>query len=206
MQYLFYDSKKYKLKQSSLTRENWKKGKFNFLYRRIQRRCARTECKNNFSVIPSNLKKYCSRNCAAIVNNTARKWPEIVKQKISLALRGRPSPYKGIVKVPHLESVCQNPSCGKRFFTKRWKKPRYCGNQCAMSVIGGRTTSPKASRGKAGIRKDINPTVYFYSRWEANIARLYTHLKISWIYAPASFDIGGKCTHQIFISLMRTHT
>ena len=61
-----------------------------------------------------------------------------------------------------------------------------------MRVVGSQPTSPKASKGKAGIRQDISPTIYFYSRWEANIARLYTYLKIPWVYAPTSFDIGGQ--------------
>ena len=61
-----------------------------------------------------------------------------------------------------------------------------------MKVIGGRPTSPKASKGKNGIRKDISLTINFYSRWEANIARLFTVLKIKWDYAPKSFDIGGQ--------------
>lgn len=61
-----------------------------------------------------------------------------------------------------------------------------------MTVIGGRPTSPKASKGKNGIRKDISPTINFYSRWEANIARMYTFLNMRWQYAPKSFDIGGQ--------------
>lgn len=61
-----------------------------------------------------------------------------------------------------------------------------------MAVIGGKPTSPRASRGKAGIRRDIDPEIYFYSRWEANMARLYTYLNVKWIYAPATFDIGGQ--------------
>lgn len=61
-----------------------------------------------------------------------------------------------------------------------------------MRVIGGRPTSPRASKGKNGIRQDISPTINFYSRWEANIARLFTVLKIRWHYAPKSFDIGGQ--------------
>lgn len=73
-----------------------------------------------------------------------------------------------------------------------WKRKKYCSNKCSMKVIGGRPTSPKASKGKNGIRQDISPTINFYSRWEANIARLYTYLKIRWEYAPRSFDIGGQ--------------
>ena len=61
-----------------------------------------------------------------------------------------------------------------------------------MTVIGGQPTSPKASKGKNGVRYDISPTINFYSRWEANMARLYTYLNIRWEYATVSFEIGGQ--------------
>ena len=61
-----------------------------------------------------------------------------------------------------------------------------------MNVIGGRPTSPKAARGKAGIRKDISKTIYFYSRWEANISRLFNYLGIKWLYQPKIFDLGSQ--------------
>ncbi len=61
-----------------------------------------------------------------------------------------------------------------------------------MKIIGSRPTSPKASKGKNGVRYDISPTINFYSRWEANIARLFTFLNVRWEYAPKSFDIGGQ--------------
>jgi|SRR3989344_27978 len=187
----FYSSQGYRLKQSFLTRENWKRGRFDFLSQKSQRECVRVECQNKFLAAPSDPKKYCSRNCAAVVNNSARKWSEIVKRKISQALRGRESLSKGIIKVPRSEVICKNANCRKRFFAERWKKARFCSNQCVMNVVGRRPTSPRAARGKAGIRRDISPTIYFYSRWEANIARLYTYLGISWQYAPTTFDIGG---------------
>jgi predicted nuclease of restriction endonuclease-like RecB superfamily len=61
-----------------------------------------------------------------------------------------------------------------------------------MKVTGGKPTSPKASRGKAGIRPDIHPSLYFYSRWEANTARLYTFQNILWEFSPTTFDIGNQ--------------
>ena len=61
-----------------------------------------------------------------------------------------------------------------------------------MIITGGRPTSPKASRGKAGIRKDISETIYFHSRWEANFARLQNYLGIKWIYEPKTFDLGTQ--------------
>ena len=118
---------------------------------------------------------------------------QTVKQRISRSLIGKPNPYKGILKVPRIEVACENPTCDKRFLREVWKKKhRFCCNQCAMTVIGGRPTSPKASKGKNGIRPDISPTINFYSRWEANIARLFTVLKIKWEYSPKTFDIGGQ--------------
>jgi len=60
-----------------------------------------------------------------------------------------------------------------------------------MKVIGSRPTSAKASRGKYGARDDIHTNIHFRSRWEANVARLYTHLGIAWMYEPRTFDIGG---------------
>jgi hypothetical protein len=61
-----------------------------------------------------------------------------------------------------------------------------------MKVIGGRPTSPKASRGKVGIRKDIDNNIYFYSRWEANMTRLFNFLCIKWIHQPRMFDLGSQ--------------
>lgn len=58
-----------------------------------------------------------------------------------------------------------------------------------MAIIGGKPTSPKAARGKAGIRKDISKKIYFYSRWEANMARLFNFLNVKWVYQPKVFDL-----------------
>lgn len=66
---------------------------------------------------------------------------------------------------------------------------KYCSNACAMTVTGGKPTSPKASRGKAGIRKDISNTIYFHSRWEANYARVLNYLSVKWMYEPKTFDL-----------------
>ena len=83
---------------------------------------------------------------------------------------------RGMVIVPRKEVICANPNCKSRFLVERWKKTKFCSNHCAMRVIGGQPTSPRASRGKAGIRNDISTRVYFYSRWEANFARLMRYM------------------------------
>lgn len=105
---------------------------------------------------------------------------------------GTVSPYKGTIKVPRVKDTCAHPTCGKTFLHEQYREQRFCSVTCSMKIIGSKPTSPKASRGKAGIRKDISNSIYFYSRWEANIARLYNYLGTAWVYAPSSFDIGGQ--------------
>ncbi len=186
-----YNKKEYQEKQSAITKENWKRGVFNFIYKREKRNCARKGCKNIFEVIRSDSKIYCSSSCSALVNN-AKRGPMTAAQKakISEALAGRKSPYAGIIKVSRIEIICANPKCKKTFLVERWMKRKYCSNQCHMTVMGGKPTSAKASRGKAGIRKDISETIYFHSRWEANYARMLNYLGVKWEYEPKTFDLG----------------
>ena len=194
----FYQSKDYKEKQSTIMKENWRKGLFNFHYKREKRMCARKGCGKTFEVIPSNPKIYCSKSCAALFNSTKREPPSIeTKLKIAESLKGRKrrgikSPFKGVIKVPRVKTICANPHCGKVFLRERWMKRKFCSNECTMEVVGGRPTSPRAARGKAGIRKDISRTIYFYSRWEANVARLFNYLGIKWMYQPRTFDLGSQ--------------
>ena len=193
MAHNFYKSLEYRTKQSNITKENWKKGVFDFHNKREKRICARESCNQAFEVILSNPKIYCSSSCATRVNNAKRgPLPETTKQKIQNTLRGRPNPYKGIKKIPMVQALCADPKCRKIFLHERWRKRKFCSNKCVVEVVGGRPTSPKAARGKAGIRKDINNTIYFYSRWEANLARLFDYLDIRWIHQPKTFDLGSQ--------------
>ena len=186
----FYTSKEYKLKQSFATKKNWASGIFDFLYKREKRLCAREECGGLFEVQKHELKRYCNNSCAATVNNQKRGCHPIkVRLKIANALRGRPNPYKGVKKTPAIETICANYDCKKLFLSDRWAHRKFCGPKCAMKVIGGKPTSPKAARGKSGIRKDISNSIYFYSRWEANVARLFDYLSIKWIHQPKSFNL-----------------
>lgn len=171
---------------------NWKKGIFNFLYKREKRKCARKECGKIFEVKQSDPKIYCCSSCSARINNIGRVLSKETKLKIANSLTGKKSPFKGIIKVPRVEVKCANPNCGKLFIAIKWSKRRFCGNKCAMAVIGGKPTSPKAARGKAGIRKDISKTTYFYSRWEANLARLFNHIDIRWLHQPRIFNLGSQ--------------
>lgn len=191
MRYSFYDSPEYREKQARITKSNAAKGIYEHLKRLEQRLCIRDGCGAVFTASHSDPKRFCSRNCAATVNNSKRKWPESVKQKIAKAATGKPSPFKGVLKIPRVTTVCANPKCGKVFTYERYRARKYCSVLCNMAVTGSQPTSPKASRGKAGIRKDVSGSIYFYSRWEANMARLYTYLGVKWEFAPKSFDIGG---------------
>lgn len=152
--------------------------------------CARNDCGKIFITSHSDPRRFCSQSCAATVNNSKRKWSEDIKQKIAEAARNRPGPSKGILKVPRVTAVCSNPKCNKVFTHERYLARKYCSVHCNITITGSRPTSPKASRGKAGIREDVSDSIYFYSRWEANMARLYTYLGVRWEYTPRSFDIG----------------
>jgi len=193
MSYDFYQSKEYRERQSAIMKENWRKGIFNFHFKREKRICARKGCGKTFEVIPSNPKIYCSQSCAARVNNKNRKPPsQETRLKVAKSLKGKRSPFKGVIKVPRVKTICANPQCRKVFLREPWVIRKFCSVRCSIAVTGGRPTSPKAARGKAGIRKDISKTIYFYSRWEANITRLFNYLGIKWIYQPRTFDLGSQ--------------
>lgn len=173
-------------------KENWKKGLFDSIKKGEKRLCKRDNCGSIFETTPSDPKKYCSHKCSAIVSNLGRIQSEETRIKIGKASLGRKSPFKGALKVPRVELICANPKCKKLFIAIKWANRKYCSNKCVMEIVGGRPTSPKASKGKGGIRKDISDTIYFYSRWEANFARLMNFLNIKWEYAPKIFDLGTQ--------------
>lgn len=183
----FYSSKSYREKQSLLTKLNWEKGIFNSKIKNVERVCKRPECKKIFTIKPSDPKKYCSSRCAALINNTGRILSPITKTKISKSLTGRSYPERQ--GITFIDIICNNPVCGKFFKSQPWQHAKYCSNKCAIAVIGGKTTSPKAARAKAGIRHDIDSKIYFYSRWEANYARILNLKKVRWIHQPRRFKL-----------------
>ncbi|OGD25818.1 hypothetical protein A2819_02140 [Candidatus Azambacteria bacterium RIFCSPHIGHO2_01_FULL_40_24] len=199
----FYNDTEYKERQSVIMKENWRKGLFDSIRKREKRTCK--GCGKIFEVIPSDPKIYCGHKCSAIVANFGRIQSADTKLKIGKALLGTKSLYKGIVKTPRVEVVCGNPKCKRVFIAEKFRNRKYCSNQCTMAVVGGNPTSPKASRGKAGIRKDISDKIYFYSRWEANYARLQNYLGIKWEYELKTFDLGSQNYTPDFY-LPRTNT
>ncbi|OGZ85541.1 MAG: hypothetical protein A2401_02150 [Candidatus Staskawiczbacteria bacterium RIFOXYC1_FULL_38_18] len=165
MPHSFYNNREYRKSQGAITKKNWDSGVFDFMRRKEERICARDGCGKKFEVIHSDPKIYCSHNCAAMVNN-AKRGPMSAGQKVKIgeALKGKKSPHEGKIFVSRVKIICANQKCKKVFLVERWMKRKYCSNKCAMAVTGGKPTSPKASRGKAGIRKDISDTIYFHSR------------------------------------------
>src|SRR3972149_9251906 len=161
--------------------------------------CLNPKCSKHFFVKPHDFKKrkYCSRSCSALVNNPNRIMSADTKFKISRALKGTHPKVPLARFAPRLRTVCQYSLCHKVMFLPPWlaKQRKYCSNTCAIKVIGGKTTSPKASKGKSGIRKDIDPNICFYSTWEANIARVFNLLRLRWQYAPQIFNL-GKYTYR----------
>lgn len=152
------------------------------------RTCKRVSCVNSFNVKRYDPKRFCSQRCAAIFNNTKRgPLGYEVRAKISSSLQGRTNKYKGKILVLRLIKKCKY--CEKQFETPRWQDHIYCSTKCSIRDIGSRTTSPKAARGKSGIRSDISSEISFYSRWEANFARILNLLGIKWEFQPSTFNL-----------------
>lgn len=192
MSYQFYKTEAYRNKQSALTKKNWQSGVFSELYKKDKRICKKEDCNNVFEVIFSDPKMYCCHSCATKVTNVLRgSMPENTRAKIANALAGRPNPLKGTIKVARVTIICGNKKCAKSFVANPWSDRKYCSTQCAMDVIGGKPTSPKAAKGISGIREDIGDQFYFYSRWEANFARILNLLGIPWLYQCRTFNIGA---------------
>ena len=68
----FYNSIAYKERQSEIARKNWQNGIYDFLRKQEKRQCANSECGKWFEAKPADTKKFCSRKCAARVNNPKR--------------------------------------------------------------------------------------------------------------------------------------
>lgn len=190
MPYSFYTDEKYRKKQSELTKLSWKKGVFDFKIKPPERRvCKNKDCGKYFSAKSYDKKKFCSKSCAAHSNQLGRIMPLAQRQKISKAHLLIPH-RKFPERIIRIDVSCV--SCDKKFKVAPYiaKTRKYCGKLCASRALGRLTTSPKASKGKNGIRKDIDSVINFYSTWEANVARVYNLINIKWEYAPKRFDLG----------------
>lgn len=68
----FYNSVMYKERQSEITKDGWQKGIYDFFRRREKRQCINPDCGKWFEAEPADPKKFCSRRCAAKINNPRR--------------------------------------------------------------------------------------------------------------------------------------
>ncbi len=205
IRYNFYDLPDYKKGQSTVAKNAWQNGSYSHLLAQKERRkCKRQYCDKFFEVKSFNPKQFCSSSCSVICSNQLRKQSIATRLKISGALKGRPSPYKDKLIVPRLNRNCLR--CGVIFITPRWQNHIYCSVKCSIADIGSRPTSPKAARAKAGIRMDIDPELYFFSRWEANFARILNLLKVKWEFQPEGFDlITQKYTPDFYLPKYDTY-
>lgn len=187
----YYSDQVYRKEQSETVKQAWKDGKFDSLIRPLERRiCKNQECNISFEVKPYNPRVFCSHGCSARVSNRNRKQSAQTRNKISVAIKNLPSVTWEHKRLPLVNVSCE--ACSKVFAVVPYlaKRRKYCSNACSMAVIGARTTSPKASKGRSGVRLDIDQNITFYSTWEANVARVFNLVGIKWKYAPRIFDLG----------------
>jgi hypothetical protein len=79
----FYNSVAYKERQTEIASKNWQKGIYDFLRKREKRQCANPDCGKLFEVTPADPKRFCSRKCAAQINNPKRSnIPSDAKEKL----------------------------------------------------------------------------------------------------------------------------
>lgn len=209
----FYTKESYKRKQSELTKKQWELGLHDHQRHTISRVCARDGCSNIFQVVPSSPKQYCTHRCAAIIRNTGRTLSRITRSRIKDALVGRTYPERrrrNALRKPQVYYTCLNPECRKRFSVKYWRSKsnpvRYCSRSCVIRTVGKRPTSPKAARAKAGIRPDIDQHIYFFSRWEANYARILNLQGIKWVHQPKRFRLATQWyTPDFFLPSTNTY-
>lgn len=68
----FFDSPRYKQKQSRIACLNWQKGVYASLNKKEQRKCLNFLCENYFTVSPSDKQKFCSIQCWCLVRRNCR--------------------------------------------------------------------------------------------------------------------------------------
>lgn len=150
------------------------------------------QCKKCSKYLTGYQKKFCSKSCAAMYNNTRRKpRTEESKKKTSEALKGRPNiALKGKKKArsiwPRTPIFRKECSCGNSF----WAKGKW----------GKKTCSPECARKNQTYRKIIyeykhnGEIVLLESSWEVEIAIWLDENNIKWT-RPAHIpwiDSSGK--------------
>lgn len=126
----------YRKQQAELTRKLWQEGKYNFLRQPLEdRKCSNPDCAVIFQVKPYDPKKYCSRACAATVNNRVFVKRSVLKncQNCNKKLNSSAKKY--------CNSLCQS-LYQYSDYIKRWKLGLVSGN----NGITTRILSPHIKR------------------------------------------------------------
>ena len=86
----FYNSIAYKERQSEIVRKNWQIGIYDFLCKQEKRQCVNPNCRKWFEAQLADIKKFCSRKCAAQMNNPKRGGiePQVKEKIINLYQKG----------------------------------------------------------------------------------------------------------------------
>ncbi len=117
----FYSDDLYRLRQSEITKEAWKEGKYNLLRKPLEsRRCSNTKCNGDFKVKPYEKKIYCGSSCAATVNNSKR------PKKSYFCAACNKQLY--IAERKYCSLKCQNDSYYKQYISQ-WKQGMESGNR-----------------------------------------------------------------------------
>ncbi len=125
----------YKKLQSDIAKKNWEKGLYRGLTKPLDNRvCSNPECNNGFEVKSSDPKKYCSKSCAAHINNQGIQRYGILDPKSSVkreCLNCKKKSNKGISK------YCSF-SCQRDYqyisYIRRWKSGTENGSRGILAV------------------------------------------------------------------------
>jgi len=151
MRHAFYDSPKYKKKQSATTAANWLLGIHNKQRKAEEKRiCKNIDCSQSFNVKPYDIKQFCSLPCAAVYNNKTR-GPHSVetRQKVAKALTGRISPNRGKILVQRLQKNCL--FCEKEFLRNDGKITNIAASHVLYKTLG----VGKHLRGQLGLNREF---------------------------------------------------
>ena len=143
------------------------------------------ECGKEFNKIPASHQRFCSLSCSTTHNNAKRGRYNLVRMACDCC-------GKEIFRLP----------CELRNSEAKGMKRHYCSRQCAgkdkkgskrpatskavrLAYAEGRLSQPLYKGG--GFRKDLG--IYVRSCWEANVARILTHMERKWQYESETFII-----------------
>jgi hypothetical protein len=118
MRAAFYDNLLYRSKQSDITKENWRKGRFDSLRKPLETKlCKNLDCHKPFYDKSKSSKIYCSHSCSAHVNNVLR-----TRHRFCINCRKQTKSFK------YCSRGCQT-SYGYNKYIALWKKGAEDGNR-----------------------------------------------------------------------------